>query len=382
MDERTRLAKNNYKERLRSLPGVVGVGIGAKRKAGVITGQEAVVIYVRKKLPLSELAPTAVVPQTLEGGVPTDVIEVGDVRALPLAPTLVEDHKTTHRPLVGGVSVSPANVGLSGTIGLPLVYRGAIPCLLSNRHVIAPSEYAAVYQGMPVTQPSNPDGPGPIVATLLDWVPTNSNGLNEVDAAVAALAEAATSDILGIGDYSQLGEPSLGQRVVKSGRTSGVTQGTITGLDATIQINYPRTGLATFEGQIILDPMLQPGDSGSAILDYATRAVVGLGFAASDQIAVANRMSVVFAKLGLALRTKGVPVAEGLASIQGSLVRAWGFDNVAKKWSLYEPGAPLPSLEYLEPGKGYWVQLSGAASLTYGPNTWALSPGWNLIGWI
>lgn len=46
---------------LRRLPNVTGVGIGER------AGTEVIVVFVKQKLPVSNLAPHAVIPRTIEG---------------------------------------------------------------------------------------------------------------------------------------------------------------------------------------------------------------------------------------------------------------------------------------------------------------------------
>jgi hypothetical protein len=59
---------------------VVGVGIGLRRRQGKSTGEVALVVLVRRKLPRDMLAPEDVVPAEIEG-VPVDVQEVGEITA-------------------------------------------------------------------------------------------------------------------------------------------------------------------------------------------------------------------------------------------------------------------------------------------------------------
>jgi hypothetical protein len=72
-------------------------------------------------------------------------------------------------------------------------------------------------------------------------------------------------------------EASLGLRVRKSGRTTGVTRGRVTGLDAVVEVEY-RGRTAIFRGQIVSDIASRGGDSGSLVVDEQGRAV-GLLFA-------------------------------------------------------------------------------------------------------
>ncbi|MBE3580884.1 MAG: hypothetical protein IMW96_04510 [Thermoanaerobacteraceae bacterium] len=60
---------------------VVAVGAGYKTRGGRPTPIPAIVVYVTRKVPLRHLAPHQRIPPRLEG-IPTDVVEAGEVRAL------------------------------------------------------------------------------------------------------------------------------------------------------------------------------------------------------------------------------------------------------------------------------------------------------------
>ena len=80
------------------------------------------------------------------------------------------------------------------------------------------------------------------------------------------------------GDWFGYGKPrsttatgSLNMKVQKYGRTTGHTHGTITGIRATITVNY-RTGKARFVNQLVITgkgTFSQGGDSGSLIVSEA-----------------------------------------------------------------------------------------------------------------
>jgi hypothetical protein len=59
---------------------VVGVGVGLREKAGQLTQEVALVVMVRKKVPLETLGAKDRIPAQL-GGVPVDVQEVGELKA-------------------------------------------------------------------------------------------------------------------------------------------------------------------------------------------------------------------------------------------------------------------------------------------------------------
>jgi hypothetical protein len=60
---------------------VVGLGIGYRQRGGVPTDELSLVVFVSKKLSAGVLSPQDSIPPYIEG-VPTDVQEVGTVKAL------------------------------------------------------------------------------------------------------------------------------------------------------------------------------------------------------------------------------------------------------------------------------------------------------------
>jgi hypothetical protein len=76
-----RKVKAKYEALLLSKKHVVGIGIGFKEKDGQTTDQMALVVSVSKKIPVSEIGIADRIPTELEG-VPLDVKEVGEIRAL------------------------------------------------------------------------------------------------------------------------------------------------------------------------------------------------------------------------------------------------------------------------------------------------------------
>ena len=125
---------------------------------------------------------------------------------------------------------------------------------------------------------------------------------NEVDCALAKPIDPTkfTGEILGIGQVHGTKPAALGMSVRKSGRTTGYTTGTITLLNATVNVAYgSRT--ARFSGQIITTPMSQGGDSGSLLVDGSSNVAVGLLFAGSDQSTIFNPIDAVLSALQINL---------------------------------------------------------------------------------
>ena len=95
-----------------------------------------------------------------------------------------------------------------------------------------------------------------------------------------------------------------------------------------------------------------------------------------------------------------VQVGNGIspASFQASLSnparlkQIWGYEasgssNTPGKWKVFKSTVPpgfANDLNAIQPGRGYWVELSQAADLILSGTPWdggiALSPGWNLVG--
>ena len=61
--------------------GVVGCAVGYKHIAGKKTDQLCIICYVIKKIPEDQLSEADLIPPVIEG-IPTDVIESGEMRAL------------------------------------------------------------------------------------------------------------------------------------------------------------------------------------------------------------------------------------------------------------------------------------------------------------
>jgi hypothetical protein len=91
-------------------------------------------------------------------------------------------------------------------------------------------------------------------------------------------------------------------QVIKSGRTTGVTQGTVQSVNTTVKVDYGGgCGIARFVSQVIVTPgsFSAGGDSGSVVLDSNTMKPVGLLFAGSATSTVMNHILFVYLRLGV-----------------------------------------------------------------------------------
>jgi hypothetical protein len=260
------------------------------------------------------------------GGVRTDVMQVGIIRAL-------AGRAERWRPAPPGVSIGHFQI-TAGTLGAVVRDRDTgQPLILSNNHVLANGNEAKL--GDPILQPGTVDGGmieedtlahlerfhpikfgvEPASCDLADLYARTSNALahlvgsrhrvqilktdplavNLVDAALALPIEpgAISNTILEIGEILGVTAAGLGMLVRKSGRTTGISTGEVLVLDTTIQVSYGAGRSATFEEQIITSPMSQGGDSGALLVGADNLFAVGLLFAGSSETTVYNPIQAV-----------------------------------------------------------------------------------------
>lgn len=279
---------------------VTGVAIGPKVSNGRETGDMGLTVFVASKLTKEMLDKDSLIPATI-GKFKTDVVETGVLTA-----GSVLENKDRFRPVWGGVSVGHPKV-TAGTVGCcvkdinPAVGITPRYYILSNNHVLANSNEATI--GDPILQPGRIDGgllPEDVVAHLSRFVPINfSGGANLVDCAIAeGNFHVLNREIYWVGHVNGMAHPSLGQLVYKTGRTTGHTSGKITSINATVSVNYGGGKVALFKNQITTTAMSQGGDSGSLIVNEKNQAV-GLLFAGSSSITIANPIAPVMSMLGI-----------------------------------------------------------------------------------
>ncbi|MCB1908199.1 MAG: hypothetical protein KDH15_12585 [Rhodocyclaceae bacterium] len=216
----------------------------------------------------------------------------------------------------------------AGTLGA-LVTDGAESFVLSNNHVLALENAATI--GDKVIQPGLLDENGDanscsaagtdyspyVVGELSNYVPLAFGGINTVDAAIARIdpcdgagcidPQGRILDIGGLSDdtvdFTNL-QDLVGLAVQKSGRTTGLTTGSIAAVGVSVTVTYD-FGSATFEDQILVGgdkgAFIKAGDSGSLLATQPAGAgalpqAVGLLFAGSvSGVAIANRIDKVLA---------------------------------------------------------------------------------------
>jgi hypothetical protein len=193
-----------------------------------------------------------------------------------------------------------------GTLGALVKDASGNQYILSNNHVLARTNAAAL--GEDIIQPGLIDqSPAcfkdsiDIVAELSNFVSINfkTRGTMRANAVDAAIAQVRVGNVDPTGFIIDIGTlssdtvaPSLSMAVKKSGRTTGLTHGDITAVNATIDVSYGSGKTARFTNQIVVGPgsFIAAGDSGSLMVenvDTDPRAV-GLLFAGGSTTAIAN----------------------------------------------------------------------------------------------
>lgn len=290
------------------------VGIATELKQGEKDGL-CVKLYLGKQPSSTEIESLIFSP--LLRGVPAEIEVIGQVSA--------QFDGSCHPELEGGISVGHPQ-GLTGTLGclVKRVGNASQTFALSNNHVLANANHAA--DGDFILQPGAQDGgthgqphPGTCgsddlcIGPLVQRVPIDPDGDNEVDAALADVAwRPWTSAIRLVGVPSGVGVAQMGGIVAKVGRTSDLTRGTIVATDADIAVRFVGSHGGTsfafrawFVNQIAVrgdsGSFTSDGDSGSIYLDDE-KSVVGLHFAAGEHgKSFANHIQKVFQSLDVEL---------------------------------------------------------------------------------
>ncbi len=275
-------------------PGIVGTGI----RRGP-DGKLALAVYAVS----SDEAARANLPSRVEG-LPVVAVVTGRFYALNIF-----DTKTKERPAPMGFSVGHPSV-TAGTIGTRVTKAGNV-YILSCNHVLANVNNANI--GDPILQPGPYDGgsyPADQIGTLADFEPIRFFGIdNTIDAAIALVN---ANDLVGATPMYAYGAPSGNvvqpayTSVEKFGRTTGWTSGTVSELNVTANVCEDPPfcfQVARFVGQFGVTPgtFSGPGDSGSLIVMSYNHDAMGLLFAGSETLTLANPISTVLQRFGVTI---------------------------------------------------------------------------------
>jgi hypothetical protein len=238
---------------------------------------------------------------------------------LTIGPSLYADGGANHQVPNPHFGVSGGNVNditsrfcCSGTLG-SLVRANGVNYILSNNHVLARGDQAAA--GEDISQPGRIDFNCALPPVVADFTTAPVLGSN-VDAAVAQLRSGAMNTAGEIEDAgipsSVVKAPTVGLAVVKSGRTTGFTSGTISSINTSVSVQYQKSCgqgkkfTVAYTNQVVINSTTfsAGGDSGSLILSNdnpSCRHPVALLFAGSSSSTIANPIGEVLSKLSTAL---------------------------------------------------------------------------------
>ena len=305
--------QDRHTPQLMQLPDVVGTATGLDAVGAVV-----IKVYTEREVGASRL------PAALDG-VPVVQEVTGRIVAMK-GPGGGVSHTAIQTPPIqlgtsGGWRFDLANgFCCGGTLG-SLVQVGGTQYILSNYHVfrsdiVNGGNGRVATNGDPIIQPGLIDvgcvaGNAQNVATLAGSASLPGSNVDAAIAQVIAGMVRTDGAILEIGTLSsQTAAAFIGQDVKKSGRTTGLSRSTVDGLNATVSVAYDNEcagGAAftkTFNSQIIIrnrgSRFLAGGDSGSLMVEDVTTnpRAVGLLFAGSSSIAVANPIGQVLSWIG------------------------------------------------------------------------------------
>ena len=294
---------------LMAIAGVVGTATSVDAN-----GNLAVMVMTEHALGAGRL------PASVDG-VPVFEEVTGKIRAMAVA-----DHQAKQTPPIqmgtsGGWRYDLANgFCCGGTLG-SCVKKGTTQYVLSNYHVleadiVSGGNNRVAQAGDPVVQPGLIDvscnaANAQNVASLSGIKSLPSSNVDCAIASVISGQVRSDGSILEVGTISaSTVGASVGQAVKKSGRTTGLSRSSVSGLNATVSVQYENecaggnSFVKTFTGQIVIrnrgSRFLNSGDSGSLMVeDVSTNPrAVGLLFAGSSSSAIANPIGQVLSFLG------------------------------------------------------------------------------------
>ena len=332
--ERARAAQERHTRRLLAIEGVTGTAVGFAND-----GRAVVTIFT--KVGGIHGLPTSLDDVPVVVAVTGELFALGNFRRGGVAPRdFAPSVPCTLPPAVtpAGEFCPPVPIGVStgnvtaadcatGTIAARVKGTGTVYAL-SNNHVYALTNRAPL--GSLVAQPGLVDDGcvtpeidndatlsdviGPLAAfQTIAFCHGHKCPANTIDAAIAS----STTDELGDGTPAGgYGSPakgsgvsaSVGQSVEKYGRTTALTTGTVTGINASVLVSYGSGKTALFVHQIVFEnsglPVIGAGDSGSLLVtNDVSHSAVGLLFAgnASGSMAIGNPIGAVLTRFGVTI---------------------------------------------------------------------------------
>jgi endonuclease G, mitochondrial len=311
--------------------GITSVGIGYKSIGKKPTGEISVQFTVRRKLSRRELRNGTAVPLPDEFRLPdgrrirVDVVERKyrlthvdpTATSAPQGDLLGDVRRSRLDPIRPGASVGRSETG-AGTITAIVYGANNTPYLLSNWHVIAGPHSA---EGDPIAQPG-PLDESDETACRVGHLVRRYLGLAGDGALCSIEGRGFDASIIGLDIVpKRVAVTTLGDAVVKSGRTTGITHGVVIRSNVVATVAYPQGDREVGGFEIQSTPahpcgpggISEAGDSGSLWLidpipqDPANDIAVGIQVCAAEhpdeqkEIAFACNLHSILEKLGVSL---------------------------------------------------------------------------------
>ena len=260
--------------------------------------------------------------------------------ALMIAPSLYADSGANHQVRNQHFGVSGGNVNdasrafcCSGTLGSLVKDTNNTQYILSNNHVLARTDQAVV--GEDISQPGLIDNNCRVATVVADFTKAAPLGSN-VDAAIAQLRAGQMDGTGFIEDIGTIGstvkEATVGLAVAKSGRTTGLTTGTISSINTSVSVQYQKgcgSGkkfTVAYTNQVVINSnsFSAGGDSGSLIVSNNSTSChqpVALLYAGSSTTTIGN-------PIGEVLSTLSTQLGRQLSFVGGNCTAAPTIESV------------------------------------------------------
>jgi len=187
-------------------------------------------------------------------------------------------HKEKHRPLIGGISISTDE--LIGTLSF-IDYNDMV---VSCTQVIAMDRYGREINGMNVRQPEKGEVVGrEIRHTHIEWNNYYANNLADV-AIAKQWVGGRVGYVYNIGMFRGIIDAKVGDEVLKSGRTTGLTKHKVIDDSVIVKVYWNEFKWAIFRDCIMIEPAIANGDSGSPVVKG--NKIVGIVFAGSGKVGI------------------------------------------------------------------------------------------------
>lgn len=187
----------------------------------------------------------------------------------------------------------------SGTLGA-LVSSGSAQYILSNNHILADTDQAL--PGEDISQPGLIDSSCRPATIVADFTAAPKLGSANVDAAIAALRSGQMESTgfiedIGVPNNATASAPlNVVNGVAKSGRTTGLTCGTVQSVNTTVNVQYQqgcnqgKKFTISYTNQVVVggSGFSAGGDSGSLIVTQGNASPTALLYAGSSTTTIGN----------------------------------------------------------------------------------------------